>query len=366
MKSILSGWLLIAVLLISCAKDDEIVPDPNTPDPVDPAPESLVVFDKDEVPYPTLADYNFFEGELANLQPVEGVLPYNLNSSLFTDYALKSRFIWMADGTSATYSSDGEILNFGDGTVLIKSFYYDQVQPENMRRIIETRLMYKVDGEWYFANYIWNEAQTEATFDSNGSQTSVTWLDENDQIRTVDYRIPSFAECLTCHKTNSLPIPIGPKPQNLNKAYPYTSGILNQLEKWQETGYLTGNVPSEINTTVAWDDPTALLLDRVRSYLDINCAHCHKEDSHCDYRPMRFAFDETTNPVNIGVCIPPDETLAPELTNIVAPGNIDRSMMHFRMNSTDPANRMPLLGRSVVHEEAIDLLVEYINSLEPC
>ena len=357
-----------SVLLFSCTKDDEpTLPDnPHPVDPVDTTTTSPVVFDPAEVPYPNLSDYNFYEGPLADMKPVEGVLPYELNSSLFSDYAHKKRFVWMPEGVSAEYDGDEVVLNFDNGAVLIKNFYYDNVSPNNARRIIETRLLYKIDGDWHFADYIWNDEQTEATFSLEGGQTLVNWIDENGESRTVDYRIPSSAECLTCHKTNSLPVPIGPKPQNLNKSIPYVSGILNQLEKWQEMGYIRGEIPVNINTTVAWDDPTALLLDRVRSYLDINCAHCHKEESHCDYRPMRFAFSETHDPTNIGVCVPPDETLSPQLTNIIAPGNIERSMMHFRMSSTNPANRMPLLGRSIVHDEAVDMIVTYINSLEPC
>jgi uncharacterized repeat protein (TIGR03806 family) len=251
--------------------------------------------------------------------------------------------------------------------VLIKNFYYDNVQPNNVRRIVETRLLYKVQGQWYFAEYVWNEDQTEAHLDLQGSYTEISWVHDDGEVRTIDYRIPAEGECLTCHKINSQAMPIGPKPQNLNKAFNYVGGILNQLEKWQNAGYLTGSVPTEINTTVAWDDPTALLLDRVRSYLDINCSHCHREGSHCDYRPIRLAFEETLSPDKMGVCVPPDETLDPTLTNIITPNNIDRSMMHFRLSSTDPANRMPLLGRSIVHEEGVELIVEYINSLEgPC
>ncbi len=360
------GLLLGSAFLFSCTKDDE--PElPVDPDPVDPEIESPVVFDPAEVPYPSLSDYNFYEGNLADMAPVAGVLPYELNSELFADYAHKKRFVWFPSGKSAEYSSDGEILNFDDGAVLIKNFYYDNVLPENVRRIIETRLLYKINGVWSFASYFWNDEQTEATFNLAGGQTPVTWIDETGLERSISYRMPSSAECLTCHKTVNQPVPIGPKPQNLNKVYPYPSGIVNQLEKWQEMGYLRGEVPVNINSTVAWDDPTALLLDRVRSYLDINCAHCHKEDSHCDYRPMRLAFNETTDPENIGVCVPPDEIINPELTNIVTPGNIQRSMMHFRMNSTEESVRMPLIGRTIVHDEAVELIKTYIISLEdPC
>ena len=43
--------------------------------------------------YELLSEYNFFEGDLHNLTPnaEAGVLPYDLNMPLFSDYALKKK-----------------------------------------------------------------------------------------------------------------------------------------------------------------------------------------------------------------------------------------------------------------------------------
>jgi hypothetical protein len=103
----------------------------------------------------------------------------------------------------------------------------------------------------------------------------------------------------------------------------------------------------------------------VRAYLDMNCAHCHSDGKHCDYLPMRFAWHETADPVNLGLCVEPEEALPnnPELVYIVAPGNTYRSMMLHRVNATDQAVRMPLLGRTLVHAEGAQLLEDWINSL---
>ena len=94
-----------------------------------------------------LSEYGFFEGKLSDLSPRADVLPYDLNTPLFTDYAHKSRFVWMPKGSSATYTTD-HVLEFPKGTVLIKNFYYyhDERKPEQGKRIIETRLMIK-DGK---------------------------------------------------------------------------------------------------------------------------------------------------------------------------------------------------------------------------
>ena len=83
---------------------------------------SVVNFDFNSVPYETLSEYNFFQGNLKDLDPTFGVIPYDLNSPLFSDYAHKKRFIWMPQNTKATYVNDYSALNFPSGTVLIKNF----------------------------------------------------------------------------------------------------------------------------------------------------------------------------------------------------------------------------------------------------
>lgn len=326
-------------------------------------PESQVVYNPDEMPYQTLSEYNFFEGDLKDLEPIPGVLPYDLNSALFTDYAHKKRFVWMPDGTTANYNSDHTPLDFPVGAMLIKNFFYNNVQPSGDTRIIETRLMFMTEEGWDFAKYVWNDDQTEATFTNNGSFTSFDWIDDDGTLKSVNYRIPSRNECFSCHNKFGTPLPIGPKPQNLNKDYNYVDGSLNQLSKWIEFGYLANNAPSAIVSTVDWEDTSLPLELRVRSYLDINCAHCHSEESYCEYRPMRLAFNENDDDVNKGVCVTPDTQISP-FTHIISSGQIDKSILHFRLSSTEEQYRMPLLGRTLQHAEGVRLIEEWINSLE--
>lgn len=351
---------LFSMILLSCSKDDEYTEVPD-PDPVSP-----VVMDLTAVPYQNLSDYKFFDGPMKDQNPSYGVIPYEPISSLFTDYALKKRFVWMPNGSKAGYDSDGTVFNFPTGSVLIKNFYYDNVQPGNTRRIVETRLLIKKASGWIFAEYVWNNDQTEATLNMNGAFTSVSWL-ENGELRTVDnYRIPSESECLICHKIFEDALPIGPKPQNLNNNFNYTDGVSNQLAKWINFGYLENSLPSNIQTVVNYKDASQPLNLRVRSYLDIQCAHCHQQDSHCDYRPIRLAFSETTSATNLGICVSPDEVVDSSITNIVTPGNVMRSMMHFRISTNEEQYRMPLIGRSIIHTEGVQLIEDWINSLEGC
>jgi len=325
---------------------------------------SVVNVFENNTPHQTLSAYNFFEGDLKDLNPTFGVVPYDLISPLFSDYAKKKRFIWMPNGVKGNYVDDYSSLQLPEGTILIKNFFYNTVQPSNTTRILETRIMYKKATEWDFANYIWNDEQNEAFFSNQGSVVDISWL-ENGTPKSTNYRIPSRAECFTCHNQFDDPTPIGFKPQSLNKDYPYASGTTNQLRKLIEVGYLNNNIPDTIDSFVAWDDDSQSLEARVRSYLDINCAHCHSDEGHCNYRPMRFAYNLNSDNENIGVCVEPETQFIPN-SYIVKPNDADLSILHYRVSTTDESFRMPLLGRTINHDEGIRLIEEWINTLDNC
>lgn len=362
-KDIKAYCLFIATIFLfvfaSCKKDEKITP---IEDPID---DTGVSVNLSLVPYAKLSDYRFFSGDMKDHNPSEKVIAYAPASSLFTDYALKKRFVWMPSGAKAEYIADSELLNFPLGAALIKSFYYEDMLPNGGTKIIETRVMIKKSTGWIFAEYVWNEDQTEAFLQMDGSYQQISWLQDGNQ-KSTNYRIPSDVECLTCHKSNNSPVPIGLKPQNLNIDYEYDDGAMNQIQKLIQEGYLQPNVPANIVSTVNYSDVLQPLDLRLRSYLDMNCAHCHRQDSHCDYRPIRLAFSETSDPMNIGLCVEPDEFINTALINIVTPSNIERSVMHFRLNSIDENTRMPLLGRTLVHEEGVQLLEDWINSILDC
>ena len=214
-----------------------------------------------------------------------------------------------------------------------------------------------------------------------GSYTNIAWKDDNNVIKSTNYRIPNEVQCITCHKAKEVIngvdqtvfIPIGIKPQNLNFNYNYGMYTKNQLTKWMQLGYLENNfsLPSPENTVVNYNDSSKSISLRARSYVDINCSHCHQTDRHCDYRPMRFAFSETGNSnglTNMGVCVATSDMqdFPQSLGKVVAPGNINKSMMYYRLNTTNESYRMPLHGRTLIHEEGIALIRDWINSLSPC
>jgi uncharacterized repeat protein (TIGR03806 family) len=376
MKRYFFGAFVLVMVWWGCQKDEDTprdLPDNNLP--TDTIPDDTASTDTippvdaylQDLPYDSLSSYNFFIGEdLSDLIPNEGLLRYEPISQLFTDYAKKSRYVYMPEGSSASYDSDTTTFNFPDGTILIKNFYYDNIVGSNSRRVMETRLIFKRNGEWEFADYVWNAAQDEALFDLSGSNHPIDIVKADGSNLSVNYRIPSAQECLTCHKESEKAWPIGPKPQNLNSDLAYQDGIMNQLMKWTESGYLLPTYPQNIETVVDWEDEAAGLKDRVRAYFDANCGHCHKDNSHCSYRNIRLAYSESVVEENMGVCVPADDFLLdqPFLEYIIDGGSPETSIMWYRLNSTETDVKMPLLGTSVVHEEGVNLITQYINSLD--
>ena len=315
-------------------------------------------------PHEKLSDYNFFKGDIKLQDPSNELLPFAPISTLFTDYAKKRRFIYMPNNVKASYVADNESLNFPVGAAIIKTFYYDAVLPDNTARIIETRVMIKKSTGWMFAEYVWNDQQTEAYLQMNGSTTAISFK-HNGVIQNINYEIPSENQCATCHNSGDQPLPIGTKPQNLDNLYTYADGSKNQLTKWIDKGFLTANVPSNIMSVVDYNDTTKGLNLRARSYFDINCAHCHHAEGSANYVNLRFAFSDSSDLDNLGVNqgagIP-----VPGVSHgvIVAPQNAPESSLYYMMSTNDPMVKMPRLGRTIVDQEGLALVEAWINSLD--
>ena len=318
--------------------------------------------------FKTLSEYQFFTGNIADLQPNEGVAPYDLNSPLFTDYAEKLRFVWMPKGRGAEYATV-HVLNFPVGAVLIKNFFYhhDERDLTKGRRIIETRLLVNRSNGWEALNYVWNDEQTEAFLNQIGDIKEVSWTTAEGKAMKINYIIPNRNQCKGCHSYKNKFNPIGPKVANLNKNYAYPEGEMNQLEKWASLGYLHGFDPGIDHPKVAqWDDPdSGTLQERAMSYLDINCAHCHNPDGPAHTSGLTLTADQELN-MELGIYKAPVATGRGSGGHAysIVPGQPENSILVYRLKSTDPGAMMPELGRSLVHEEGVALVADWIKSME--
>lgn len=320
-------------------------------------------------PKQKLSEYKFFVGDLKNLTPNEGVMPYDLITPLFTDYAYKLRFVWMPQGTAANYNRE-EVFDFPEGAVLIKNFYYpdDFRQPEGKRRILETRLLVKKKTGWEALEYIWNDDQTEALLDQAGDSKQVEWIDKHGQKQQTNYLFPNKNQCKNCHNINDKLMPIGPKARYLNFDHSYSSGKANQLEAWTKVGYLKGcEDKSKIITNAKWDDTTTGDLEfRAKSYLEINCAHCHRKEGSANTSGLYLLLSDK-NPESWGIMKSPVAAgkASGNCLYDVVPGKPDESILIYRLDNTDPGIMMPELGRTMVHQEGVELLRLWISEMKP-
>jgi len=320
-----------------------------------------------ERPFESLSQYALFVGDPKELQPVEGVIPYDLNSALFSDYAEKYRFIKLPPGTHATYSDDG-VFALPVGTIIAKTFAFphDARDPSQGRRLIETRILKHDTYGWVGLPYIWNKEQSDAVLDVAGDTVDVSWIQAEGRTRTSNYMIPNTNQCKGCHKAGENMVPIGLKARHLNRDFAYRDGTENQLAHWSRSGALAGAPnPAAAPRLAVWDDPKSGTLDaRARAWLEINCAHCHSPEGPARNSGLDLLASQR-NPTAFGINKPPVAAGIGSggLAFDIVPGQPDRSILAFRIASTHPGIMMPELGKRLVHDEGVALIREWIGAM---
>jgi uncharacterized repeat protein (TIGR03806 family) len=317
-------------------------------------------------PAPMLGAYRLFTDDGAH-HPNAGVTPYALNTPLFSDYAEKSRFLYLPPGARAAYRAEGA-LDLPVGAALIKSFAYpaDFRRPNEKVRTLETRLLIHRRSGWVALAYVWNEEQTQARLKRAGTRIDVSFTDLHGQARQVDYHVPNQNQCKECHALSGRIAPIGVKARNLNGLFAYPEGSENQLAHWTRTGLLTGApTPDKAPRTAVWDDTAEPLEARGRAYLDGNCGHCHNARGMASNTGLFLNLEEA-RPVKFGLGKRPVAAGkgSGDLEVDLVPGHPDASIIAYRMASADPGVMMPELGRSLVHDEGLALVRDYIAKMQ--
>jgi len=302
--------------------------------------------------------------DLEALEPSPGLIPYAVNQPLWSDGSDKRRWIAIPnDGTPDTpaerilWSEEGA-WGFPVGTVLVKHFEFPA-------RRLETRFLVNGDdGEWYGFTYRWREDGSDAEL-----------LPEEALEETVEsgagplvWRFPGRGECFQCHTQASGRI-LGVKTSQLNGDYFYeaTGRSANQLVTLNRLGFLSpsldeSSLPAMLKARPQ-DDESVSLERRARSYLDVNCAHCHQPAAATQ---AGFDLRLTTPPwYQSLVNVEPGNPLGIPGASLVAPGRPDLSVLHARVASTDEGVAMPPIAKSLADAEGLELLERWIASIDP-
>jgi uncharacterized repeat protein (TIGR03806 family) len=327
------------------------------------APDTSAILAKS--PPKLLSEFGFFD-DLRAQTPAEGVIPFAVATPLFSDNALKYRFVFVPAGQFAAYD-DTEAFDFPVGTALIKSFAFpaDYRAPDKDIRLIETRVMLRQEAGWLAQAYVWNAEQTDAELKIVGAKVDIATVAADGNPLTFTYSVPNRNQCKACHAFNGEIVPLGAKARNLNFALDYASGGQNQLAHWVAAGILSGAPdPASAPMVPLWRDAAAPLDARARAWLDVNCAHCHRREGPASNSGLFLTFDE---PHGVAIGINKRPVAAGKGSGgrefDIAPGDPDGSILLYRVESIEPGVMMPELGRHLADPEATALLRDWIAGL---
>ncbi|MBI1391484.1 MAG: hypothetical protein GC152_01970 [Alphaproteobacteria bacterium] len=341
-----------------------------------------------------LSDWNVIRAERGALRLNAGVTPYELATPLFSDYALKLRTVYLPAGSAADYRND-EVFEFPVGAIITKTFYYvegadgtvsdapapvlDMPTPDLAGselasldltgvRLMETRVLARRADGWVAIPYVWDERQRDATLKRTGAVMPMTLRRDGAPPVDFPYVAPNQNQCRGCHAPNNTTralSPIGPKARHLNAPSRYAGGR-NQLAAWREAGILSASDAqlAAAPANARWTDENAPVAARARAYLDVNCSHCHNDVGPADTSGLDLTPAAAHGP-KLGFCKSPiaagDGTGGRPFD--IVPGDPDRSILLFRMETTNPAAMMPELGRALSHDEGVALVRDWILSL---
>lgn len=303
--------------------------------------------------------------DLATLTPRTGLMPYDLVQALWSDGADKKR--WLAIPNDGSPDSEAEQIGFSEngpwdfpvGSVLVKHF-------EFAGRRLETRFMVKgSDGRTFGFTYRWRADHSDADLLPGPAVDATIALPGGGNLL---WHFPGRVECFECH-TDASGIVLGPKTRHLHRDlfYPVTGRTANQIETLADLDFFRNRPESsaipDLFAAANLNDESESLDRRARSYLDINCSHCHLPGG-----PTQAQFDaRLTTPPHLQnlININPVNGLGYVDPRLVKPGVPAESVLPFRMGTLDTCCAMPPIAKNAVDADAVRVITQWIASLDP-
>jgi hypothetical protein len=372
-------------------------------------------------PYPKLSQTGCinpspFSNPQVPITMASTVVPYEVNSPLWSDGAYKTRGMRLPDsglkihvkdcvtnpaeccvidlnsGNCLPPADDGKWV-FPAGTVMVKNFMFPDASRPSGYKLVETRLFVHLDQpqtfeglqtQWIGYGYQWDDAQTDATIIGglvDGSDTGVSAMFSvvptmGAATQSITWKYPSRNDCLTCH-TAITPLSfsggftLGPETIQMNRVA--TGDTMNQIDKFAALGmfetaptkpYLTALVapyPGQSGSPPA----TATLEQRARSYLHANCSFCHRPDGVWNGFDVRY--DVPLQSTDICNAVPGSKDYPATPTEfLLAPGSSQNSVIWLRMDALPGAGRMPAIASFVIDTQGAGIVGQWIDSVTTC
>lgn len=323
----------------------------------------LVPADKDPGNMPlTLSATGLFQ-DLENLVPIASLVPYEVRVPLWSDGAAKRRWMSVPTGSVVEYSPDGA-WKFPAGTVFVKHFemQLDRDDPGSVQRLETRVLVVQEDQQVYGVTYKWRGDGSDADLLTTTEFVDLSVENKNGEPQVQRYQFPGPIDCLTCHDPGAGHV-LGLRARQLDGTASEIVG--DELAWFADAGFLDvdgqGLEPGSIPEFASLGDEDAPISLRARSYLDVNCSHCHGSQEI-----DRSLWDaRITTPLNRQGIV--NGTLLGDYgganDHVVTPGDLDSSILYQRTSTTERGLRMPPLARGVRDEEFLGVLEGWIAGM---
>ncbi|TAE77177.1 MAG: hypothetical protein EAZ65_01735 [Verrucomicrobia bacterium] len=335
---------------------------------------------------PTLAATNFF-ADLTDFTPNPGGHFYEPNLRFWSDFAEKKRWFMVPDSSATIGYAQDAPWSYPSGMIWVKHFDYPtqwesfprtidgQIHMDRRpiagspRRRVETRFLVRNDSGAYGISYRWENlnggSQNDAILAGDNGESFDIDITLDGNPTTAPWQIPSRTNCMTCHTPEAgYALSFNTRQLNAPGAIAGVSG--NRIDALRLTGYLTGAPTNSIGLPRHFrpDETSVSLENRVRSYLDVNCAYCHQSGgtgggywdgrAHLSIAETKLIKGATVDaPLQVG-------------DQLIVPAHPAKSIIFNRSAAANGYSRMPPLATSVVDLEAAQLIADWITQdVEP-
>lgn len=300
--------------------------------------------------------------DLSTLTTASGLIEYSINQAFWSDGTIKRRWVGVPDNLKVQFSAT-DAWSFPLGTVVIKHFEIELTEGEvDSRRRLETRLLINSGDGWQGFTYRWNNSQTDADLLTGRESETININLSQGGVQTQVYDYPSRTDCLGCH-TQAAGFTLGLNTRQINTDFDYPDMRDNQLRSLNNIGLFDSDIGAhnQYQAFPARDDTSRPMADRARSYLDVNCAQCHRPEGPTPV-DLDLRFDSLDAQLNALDISPTAGDLNIANAQIIATGEKERSVLWQRMQRVD-GERMPPLASHRVDSLGVEVVGQWIDTL---